>query len=97
LLGKSALADGQTSADGQVVVSVGSVVDMVVDLEEEIVVEEATEVAAGAKAEKEKQNVKDLKLCIILFDRLLAEREAEKEVGTLVKPDGETYMGDTRM
>jgi len=69
LLGKSALADGQTSADGQVVVSVGSVVDMVVDLEEEIVVEEVTEVAALAKAEKEKQKANDLKSCIILFDR----------------------------
>lgn len=74
-----------------------SVVDMVVALAEETVVEEVTEVAAGTKIEKEEQKVNDLKLCIILSDHLRAGRDTEREVGTLVKPDGETFMGDTRI
>ena len=76
---------------------VDSEVDMVVALAEEIVVGEVTEVAAGTKVEKEEQKVNDLKLYIILSDHLRAERDTEREVGTLVKPDCETYMGDTRI
>lgn len=51
---------------------------MVVALAEEIVVEEVTEVAAGIKVERVEQKVNYLKLCIILFDRIRAKRDAER-------------------